>query len=338
MKKKTPVVGILGDGRIAQAIRYFCIHTDSSSCAVTAVQRDTDAQNCDVLVAALPGELGERGLRLALKYGKNLIDISDIDPPFYIAHQKKIERRGITVIPGCGFSPGLVNGILGHELSIFRQARHVEIKAGSLSRKKHFYPFLWCFEDLVLEHNIPSWQLVKGRKKKYAAFAGYQQEAFFGIDAESYYCASGFENILDVFKLQSIVTRVVRPAGFREFFLFLKNYGFFTKERLLSSKTQLESAREDNVTFAEITFSGPKKRVVWLVKSTAKKSDELNSMQKITASVPAVMARFLLEGKICARGLFFMEDLSRSSDILTELIPAVRRLGVVAGRSEVSLR
>ena len=207
---------ILGQGRIAGAVAYY-LKQNNPAWTVSYLSSDREVRNADILIGALAGALGEKGLSLALKYKVNLIDISDIDPPFYLRRKKEIEKAGITVIPGCGFSPGLVNFILGREFSRLEGIKEIEIKAGSLSPRKLFFPFLWCFEDLVLEHQIPSWQMFSGKKKKFPAFAGYKKEEFFGIEAESYYCASGFENILDKAKLNNFSCRVVRPLGFSEF-------------------------------------------------------------------------------------------------------------------------
>ena len=125
-----------------------------------------EIKNFDLLIGALPGEVGEKGLRLALKYKKDLIDISDLEPEFYLKKKGDIEREKIMVIPGCGFCPGLVNFILGWERINQEKIREIEIKAGTLSPKKFFFPFLWCFEDSILEHQIPSWQIVDGKGPK----------------------------------------------------------------------------------------------------------------------------------------------------------------------------
>lgn len=326
------MVLIIGDGRIARAIHHYCIQSAATR-NVAFLSRDADAARCDILIAALPGSLGAKGLELALRYKKNLIDVSDIDPPFYLRRRKGIDSAGITVIPGCGFSPGLVNCILGRELAKIQSAESVEIKAGSLSRRKFFYPFLWCFEDLILEHRIPSRQRIHGSSTVCAPFAGYQAEKFFGIDAESYYCASGFENVLDKFRVRAVVTRVVRPRGFREFFGFMRNYGFFAKGHMPASKAVLEAAQEDNITMAQIVFRRGGARIEWMLKSFSRKHEKLNSMQKITASVPVVIARVVAEDKLSRRGLLFMEDLGADEELFRRVIAETAKEGIQARRS-----
>ena len=317
-------VAILGNGRIAQAAAYYFKKYPFVN-KVYFPLHDKEIKACDLLVGALGGGIAECGLGYALRYKKNLIDISDIDPPFYLQAKKRIEKSGITVIPGCGFSPGLVNFILGRELSSLNAVNAVEVKAGSLSRRKFFFPFLWCFEDLILEHHIPSWQIRAGEKKSFPHFAGYKKEKYFGIASESYFCASGFENILDAVKLKNFTCKVVRPYGFREFFQFLKNQGFLKKENLRVTKNILEGVKEDNFTLGEIKIFTKDKKIIWRIKSFSKKNETLNSMQKLTASIPAGIGKFILENRLKRAGLLFMEDLGKDEVVFRELIKEVRK-------------
>ena len=211
----------------------------------------------------------------------------------------------------------------------------IEVKAGSLSPNKHFFPFLWCFEDLILEHQIPSWQILKGKKEKFFPFAGYRKEKFFGIEAESYLCASGFENLLDKPKLKNFQCRVVRPDGFMTFFNFLQNHGFLKKENLMLSKKILEAPKEDNFTLSEIILLTKSKKILWRLKSHSRKEEKLNSMQKITAAVPALTAKMLLENKIKQSGLVFMEDLGRDKLIFNSVLSALRKEGIAISKHQL---
>jgi saccharopine dehydrogenase-like NADP-dependent oxidoreductase len=339
-------IAIMGDGRIARACAWF-LRKAGWARIVDLVAPGADLRGYSLLIGALAGEIGEKCLDGALAYGINLIDISDVDPPGYLKRLAQINKKGITVIPGCGFSPGLVNCILGREFSRLNCVRDVEVCAGSLSSCSRFYPFLWCFEDIVLEHRIPSQQILAGKRRTCPAFDGQRKEKFFGIDAESYYCASGFENVLEKTRcrgrgprnprrkwkrrdapVRSFTVRVVRPEGFRQFFGFMENQGLLKKENFQATKKVLESEKRDNITFARIIISAKTGKRTWLLKATSRRNEELNSMQKITASVPAVMAKLLSDGCIGARGLLFMEDLARHAGAFSALLKGVAKEGI----------
>ncbi|MFA5261698.1 MAG: hypothetical protein WC450_10760 [Candidatus Omnitrophota bacterium] len=325
-------VSILGDGRIGQAVYYYFKRTPGIG-KVEFLSDERSLKESHLIVGALPGELGEKGLKLALKYRVPFIDISDIDPPFYLRHKKAISEKRILVLPGCGLCPGIVNFLLAREIrALLGKVEKIEILAGSLSDRDYYFPFLWCFEDLINEHRIPSFQIISGKKRKFAPFAGYREELYGGIKAESYYCASGFENILDQVKVKNLVCRVVRPRGFREFFLFLEGMGYLERENFHFSKKILENRKESNHTLAEVRVSTLKEKVVWILKSHAHRAAPLNSMQMITASVAVVMGQLFLEKKLPQTGLVLMENLSTDPAVLSALVKGLKARGVTVTR------
>jgi saccharopine dehydrogenase-like NADP-dependent oxidoreductase len=324
---------VLGNGRIARAVSFFL----GKSSLVKSATLDPVGKNAakyDLLVGAFPGDLGTIPLKLALKHKIDLIDISDVEPQVYIKNKRLIAKRGITVIPCCGFGPGLINFILGKELEGRKNIDTVQIKAGSLSPKPDYFPFLWCFEDLVLEHRIPSWQIINKKTYKFGPFARFQEEKFFGIAAESYFAQSGFENMMKGAGVNNFSFRVVRPRGFREFFHYLESEGFLTKANMPVTKSIVEKDVRDNITLAAISLIEKGKDVTWLMKSQSKRKEALNSMQKITAITPAAVALALLRREIGQRGLLFMESLGTDRFLFEYLIGENRKAGIVLERKE----
>jgi len=302
---------ILGKGRIGQAIFHY-LKKFKATRSVAFFSNEREIRNSQLLIGALPGKVGERSLMLALKYKRDLIDLSDLETEFYLNKKREITKKRILVLPGAGFCPGLVNFILGKELSQNKEIEEIEVKVGTLSKKPFFFPFLWCFEDLVLEHKLPSLQIISGKKRNFLPFEGYQREKFYGILAESYFGQSGFENLMKNSKIKNFKFRVVRPLGFFYFFQFLNQLGFLKKKNLEKTKDILESQREDNFTLAEIKIKSKKKKIIWKIKSFSKKREKLNSMQKISVVFPFEVLKKLLEGKI-KKGLIFPEDLAKEA-------------------------
>lgn len=310
---------ILGNGRIGRAVLHY-LKNEPLIERAAFLSREGEAKKCDLLIGALPGDLGEQPLRLAFRYRKNLIDISDVEPQVYAKKNREAIKSGITLIPCCGFCPGLINFILGRELAGEKDIKAIEIKAGTLSWQKDYFPFLWCFEDLVLEHRIPSWQILCGRVKKFPPFAGYRRERFFGIEAESYFAQSGFENMMQGIAVENFSFRVLRPLGFKGFFGFLESEGFLKKDRLAVTKGIVEENVKENITLAAIDIKSPAGRTAWLMKSVSGPKEKLNSMQKITAITPVAMAKALLSGRIKERGVLFPEVLGRDSFLFKEIL------------------
>ena len=331
--KKDFKILILGKGKIGLAAFHYLKKLKAAR-KVAFFSNEKGIKDFDILIGALPGEVGERSLKLALKYKKDLIDLSDLEPEFYLKKKGEIERKGITVIPNCGFCPGLINLILGWEIANQKNIKEIEIKAGTLSPKKFFFPFLWCFEDLILEHQIPSWQIISGKKIKFAPFSGYQKEKFFGIEAESYFGQSGFDNLINSLKVKSFKFRIIRPFGFFWFFQFLKNQGALTKRNFETTKKILESQKEDNLTVAEIKILTKDKKIIWQMKSFSKKTEVLNSMQKIAGLMPVILAELVLENRIKDTGILLMEEIGKDDNLFKEILEKLKKEGILIKKKE----
>lgn len=321
---------ILGEGRIGRAVEFFLKKLKITR-DISFFDKKKNIKNFDLLIGALPGKISFFGLDLALWYKKDFVDISDEDEKFYLKRKKEIEKKQIKIIPCCGFCPGLVDFILTKEISEKKPIKEIEIKVGSLSFKKHFFPFLWSFEDLILEHQIYSLQKINGKIKKFPPFFGYQKERFFGIEAESYFSSSGFESLIKPKKIKNFKFRVVRPDGFFVFFQFLKNYNFFEKNNINFVKKIFERPKEKNITFAQIKIE-EKRKIFWQIKSVSKANEELNSMQKVTALFSAIVAQFIFEKKIQKNGLIFFRDLANKNEIFKETISQMKKYIIIKRR------
>ena len=306
---------ILGKGKVGQAVAYY-LKKFKAAKKVAFFSNEKEIKNFDILIGALPSGVAEKSLKLALKYEKDLIDVSTVAIPFYLKHKKEILKKGIKVIPGCGFSPGLVNLIVGFEAQNFEEINNIEISAGTLPKNvKFFFPFTWCFEDLIEEH-------LEG-------FSGYKKEKLKGVGEFESYFTEEWNSLLYSLKPKNISFRVIRPIGFFHFFQYLKNYGFFKKENLPFTKKILTKGKKDNVTLGLVKISGikqkKKKEVIWKIFSFAKKGEILNSMQKITALFPVIILNLLFQNKIKNSGILFIEEIGENGTLFKEIFKELKR-------------
>lgn len=304
MKKKLKIL-ILGKGRMGMA--FFGI-LRRKNFTVEFWENRGQLKSSDLFIGALPSSAATVPLKFALLFKKDLLDISDLESSAYLKLKAEIKNRGVRVIAHAGFCPGILDFLIGYETK-----DHIEeiiCKAGTLSPKRFFFPFLWCFEDLLLEHSLPSIQIVKKRKRKFPPFSYYLKEKIFGIDAETYLAPSGFEYILDMVRPKRFEFRVIRPIGFYHFFQFLTQYSFFTSPHISFSKKILEGSCFDNLTVGLLYIKMQKKRIIWEVKSFSKRQEKLNSMQKATIVFPIELLNFFDRFE---SGLYFPADIARGS-------------------------
>ncbi|MDM8537070.1 hypothetical protein QUF70_09975 [Desulfobacterales bacterium HSG17] len=325
-------IAILGTGRIAQALRFYYTQNSIFPPVVTILEGENDIARADLVIGTLPGGLGENSLQAALTYKKDLIDLADMDVDYYLKQKRDIAAAGILVIPACGFCPGLVNFIIGNEAARSPNLGAVDVSAGSLSTKKNFFPFLWCFEDMMLEFLGPSVQIIERQRREYPPFAGYREESIYGIPSESYLSQSGFENLADHLNADRFTYRNIRPLGFKYFFRYLHNHGFLKEAHIQRTKEIMEERFEDNMSIAEIALSSDNRLQNWRIKSFSHKKEPLNSMQKITALFPIAMIHLLVGSKIRNKGLLFCEEIGLNNEVFNETIEFLRKKGVSISR------
>lgn len=312
----------MGKGKIGEGIKHY-LTQQRPSLRVDFFSREKDIKSAKLLISALSGENGEIGLNLALKFRKDLIDVSDLDPPFYLKNKRRIEARQIRVFPECGFSPGLTNLICGYE-SFFNKIKKIEILAGSLSKTKFFFPFLWCFEDLIEGHKIKANFVQNGKRLFLPPFSGYRKEKIKGREAESYFM-DGLSSLPSTLKIKNMNYRVLRPFGFFYFFQFLNNQGFLDKNNLAFTKKILEKGKSDNTTLAKIHFFTEQNKISWEIRSFSRKEERFNSMQKATCVLPAIFAKFLLEKRIKDKGLLFLERVGEDKKLFREILSDIKK-------------
>ena len=313
---------ILGKGRIGKAVKYY-LKKLNLNVKVGFFNTKKDIKDCDLLISALPGDEGELALKLALKYRKNLIDIADLDYEFYLKNKNNIKKAEILVIPFAGFSPGLVNFICGREVKN-NNVKEIEISAGSLSKEKDSFPFLWCFEDLIEGHELKATIIKNGKKIKKPAFSDYRKQKIEKINTETY-LAEGLGSLVDNLKVKNISYRIIRNIGFYEFFKSLENQNMLNEKNIELTQRKLESKKQDNLTIGVIKIKTDKKEIIWKMKTFSKENESLNSMQKITAIFPALLVKEILKGNINKKGLFFPEHLGQDKNLFKKIISQTKK-------------
>lgn len=316
----------MGEGRIFEAIKFYLRGFANDVSLVSSVK------DADVIINTLPGNKdGHKGLEWALEYQKDFLDVADLEPEFYTENRDAIRAANIVVVPGCGFCPGIVNFLIGREISV-AQCENIEVMVGTISQIAHFFPHLWCFEDMMLEFLNCSTQVENGVVVEHPAFAAYREECFYDIAAESYYCQSGFENLAAQSQIKNFTYRNIRPRGYKDFFLFLHQHGLLSAENLMTTKELLEKRQDHNLSLACIRILQQKDMVVWDVMAESQKHDQLNSIQKITALFSVYILQFIIECGM-APGLYFVEELGKNAAIFDSVLCGMRKEGIQLSRS-----
>jgi saccharopine dehydrogenase-like NADP-dependent oxidoreductase len=85
----------------------------------------------DIVIGALPGEVGYQTIKAAIEAKVNMVDISYMPENPLILNEDAV-KADITIVPDCGVAPGLSNMLVGYAISKLDKVENVHIIVGGL--------------------------------------------------------------------------------------------------------------------------------------------------------------------------------------------------------------
>jgi len=86
----------------------------------------------DVAINATAARFSLGVLEAAMEVGIDLIDMASAQYPLEGELYDRVEEAGVTVIPGCGVDPGLIDVLSGHGMDLMDRAEEVHFACGGL--------------------------------------------------------------------------------------------------------------------------------------------------------------------------------------------------------------
>lgn len=190
-------------------------------------------KNFDIIVGALPADLGFYSMQCALAAGVDMADMSySNEDPFRldkIARQKKIR-----IIPDAGFAPGLSNILIGEAYRELGKVDNIRILVGGIPQhpKPPFnYNYTWSPDDLVAEYTRPA-RIVNNYKEIIVeALSGVESFKVPEIGKLECFYTDGLRTLIKTFRnVKNMEEKTIRYAGHAELVKELLNYGFAPDE------------------------------------------------------------------------------------------------------------
>lgn len=205
---------------------------------VTTIQTDLTqeenfnqvVQDADLVVGALPGFLGYESVKMALKAGKNMLDISFFpEDPFGLDRMAK--DRGLTVVTDCGVAPGMGNIILGHHQAQM-QLESFRCLVGGLPVSRELpwqYKAVFSPIDVIEEYTRPARYLEHGQVVVRPALSDPEYIHFEGIGTLEAFNSDGLRSLLKTGKAPNMIEKTLRFPGTIEYLRLLRESGFFSE-------------------------------------------------------------------------------------------------------------
>jgi len=278
------------------------------------------------------------------------------------ALHQSAEQRGVTVLSGLGFAPGLSNVLLGHALRALDEPQSAVARVGGIPNKQSAarhplrYMVTWSFEHVLREYSVQV--AIKKDGHCVEVEAGSERETFtfdrFG-QSETLECAitPGMPSFLHTRPtLAHFAEKTIRWPGHWQAIQTLKDCGLlslspvpfldraivpraFLSALLSPALVPQPADRDVCVLFntARGLSQGRMLRIEHHLWHECRAESELSAMMQVTGFPAALGARLLCQGSIAQRGIVAPED-----GIREELVPwflqelAARRIFVEESR------
>lgn len=298
----------------------------------------------DLAIGLAPGRLGFLSMKACIDAGVNMVDLSYMSEDPLTLHNEAL-KKGVTVIPDCGFAPGLSNILVGKAVSMLDHVESVRIFVGGLPQKNIpplGYKVTWCVEDLIEEYVRVSIIVENGKKVEVRALDGIEMIEIPDVGLLEAFYTDGVRTLHHTIKgVNSLWEKTMRYPGHAEKIKMLLELGFFDETPILLDRGFDITPRELTIKLFEKRLSmfdlkdlvamkievdgiqeGKETRYTYHMLDLFDEEKQITAMARTTAYTASIIVELLSKGVIKEKGVVPPEKLGMSSvvvDILNEL-------------------
>lgn len=303
----------------------------------------------DVVAGFLPAMLGYRLAEACINAKTNLVDVSFMEEnPLTL--NNKAKKAGVTIIPDCGFAPGISNILVGNAVRKLDRAESVHIMVGGLPEKPVpplGYTITWSPESLIDEYTRKARIVRNGKIEEGEALSGLEQIEFPNVGKLEAFYTDGLRNLLDTIKgVEEMWEKTLRYPGHAEKISMLRALGFFEEEqveiegirlspRKLTAKLfqqKLCKPEIGDIVALKVEVSGvkgskPVRRIYHLV-DHYDSVHNVTAMARTTAYPASIIAQLMLKGAIKEKGVVPPELLGMNESVFQEFLDELVNRGI----------
>ncbi len=307
----------------------------------------------DVVGIALLRWLNVDAVWAAVEAGVHAVDLASAPEKDWGEINASALRAGVTVIPGCGVEPGLVDVLAAYAMDMLDSVESVRIWCGGIPRDpKPPLDYKIVFGGPYLPLRPGMVKVLEGGEERYVKrYTLGEPICFDGIDRPLECFYDGFpQTLYEVEKFRDVKScseMTVRYAGYCEKVNFLDECGLLSREpivfegreiipfevfsRIIYPKVRLEEGERD-ITVLRVVVEGSKEGsetcYTFDMVDHYDEAKGVTSMAKTTSYTAAIVARMIGRGEITERGLVPPVRVIRG-ELARRLLRELRERGVL---------
>jgi len=321
-------------------------------------QRDEVIKGKDVVLCALLHRHSLPVLESAVSLGVHFVDVVGEFTLERLEFDEEAKKKGITVISGCGVSPGITNVCVGRGMDLLDQTENALIYVGGNPVKAKpplKYRIVYAVNSLLGLYERKALVLMDGKLTKVEALSGLEPISFPPNfpEMECFY-TDGLNSL--AYTMQGKISgelseKTIRYRGHAAEIRTLRECGFFEKEPIeIDGKeiiprqvteslldTRIALGEDKDVTLLRVAVSGKKSGEpvahVFEMVDYFDEEKSCTSMGKTTSFPASIAAQMILNGEIRERGVVFPEEIF-VGQLYAPFVDALNARGVFIAHSE----
>ena len=305
----------------------------------------------DVAINASAARFSMGVVEAAMEARTNVVDLAGGRYPQEGELYNRVEEAGITVIPGCGVDPGLIDILSGHGMDMMDDVEEVHFACGGLPRDPEppfDYKIVFGGKAMPIRPGkVP--MILDGELVEVDRYDALEPVRFEGLkEMEAFY--DGYPSSLLRLCLErgvrTFTGKTIRYAGFVKKLMFLLDCGVIDKEPIAFQGKEIVPLEFFNaLIYPKVRFGeGDRDITVLKVQVKGRKGDAefavsydmvdyydeergITSMAKTTAYTAAIVARMLARGAIQEKGIRWPVRIIKG-EFFDELLSSLRERGV----------
>jgi len=300
----------------------------------------------DLVVGALPGDIGYQSVKAAIDAKVDMVDVSYMSENPLTLNEDAV-KAGVIVVPDCGVAPGISNLLLGHSISKLDRVESIYIMVGGLPEKPVSplgYTITWSPEGLIDEYTRTARIVENGEMVEVEALTGLEEVEFPSVGKLEGFYTDGLRTLLHTVKgVRTMWEKTLRYPGHVEKIKLLKALGFFDEQpievgnvrlpprkvtvKLLGEKLQRPEIKDILALKVEINGIAGGSRtnhVYWLLDRYDEKRG-ITAMARTTGYPASILAKLIAQKAIDERGVVPLEKLGVKERVLNKILAELEK-------------
>ncbi|MDW3229447.1 MAG: saccharopine dehydrogenase C-terminal domain-containing protein, partial [Acidobacteriota bacterium] len=306
-------------------------------------------KNQDLVLNALPGNLGYQSLRSCLEAGKNVVDIAFFpEDPFEL--EPLAIHNNLTAVVDCGVAPGLSHILAGYSQNYLDKRLSLVIYVGGLPTERKWpleYKAVFSPLDVLEEYLRPARLKENGQIMTRPALSDPEFLEFKSLGTLEAFNTDGLRTLLHTLDIPEMKEKTLRYPGHREKMLILREAGFFDSKplringqeirplevtaKVMFSKLSLEPGEED-LTVMRVLVDGEKEgrpaRLTFDLLDRFDQKSGVHSMARTTGYTATMVVRALASGLVKRKGIVAPEFLGTDERVCSFILQGLKDKGI----------